>query len=184
MLQTAHPSTNGEKTKLKIIKPFKIGDLVEGTVIGTGRSAVYLDLGPQGTGIIYGREFLQEKGALKEGKPGEKVTTKIVDLENDQGYIELSLREAGRELTWDRLREKKESEEVFKVTIGGANKGGLLADLYVTQAFLPVSQLAQEHYPRVEDGDSSKILRALQAFMGLELEVQIFDLDPKEEKII
>jgi small subunit ribosomal protein S1 len=168
----------------EIMKPFRLGDLVEGTVLGIGRSAVYFDLGPQGTGIIYGREFLQEKGTLKDVKPGEKVTAKIVELENEHGYIELSLKEAGRELTWDRLKEKKNSEEVFKVKIVGANKGGLLADLYGTQAFLPVSQLAQEHYPRVEDGDSSKILRALQNFMGLELEVQIFDLDPREGKII
>ena len=173
-----------EKSRFDLVKPFRIGDLVEGTVIGIGRSSVYLDLGPQGTGIIYGREFLEEKAALKDVKPDEKIVAKIVDLENDEGYIELSLREAGRELTWDKLKEKKEKEEVFKVKIIGANKGGLLANLHGTQAFLPVSQLAQEHYPRVEDGDSSKILRALQAFIGQELELQIFDLDPREGKVI
>jgi len=177
-------ATTLEKPKLQGIKPFRAGDLVEGPVIGIGRSAVYLDLGPQGCGVIYGREFLEEKSSLKDVNIGEKVTAKIVELENEHGYIELSLKEAGRELTWDRLKEKKESQEVFKVKINGANKGGLLADLYGTQAFLPVSQLTQEHYPRVEDGDSSKILQALQNFMGQELEVQIFDLDPKEEKII
>ena len=173
-----------EKSRFDLVKPFRIGDLVEGTVIGIGRSSVYLDLGPQGTGIIYGREFLEEKAALKDVKPDEKIVAKIVDLENDEGYIELSLREAGRELTWDKLKEKKEKEDVFKVKIIGANKGGLLANLHGTQAFLPVSQLAQEHYPRVEDGDSSKILRALQAFIGQELELQIFDLDPREGKVI
>lgn len=166
------------------MRPFKVGDLIEGEVIGIGRSAVFLNLGPQGTGIIFGREFLEEKSALKEIKPGEKILAKIVDLENDEGYIELSLKQAGRELTWDRLKEKKEKEEVFQVKVVGANKGGLLAELYGAQAFLPVSQLSQEHYPRVEDGDATKILRALQEFMGKELEVQIFDLDPKEEKII
>lgn len=184
MLKTINPPLVGEKPRLDLVKPFRIGDLVEGQVLGIGRSAVYLDLGPQGTGIIYGREFLEEKAALKEVTPGEKIVAKIVDLENDEGYIELSLREAGRELTWDKLKEKKEKEEVLKVKIIGANKGGLLANLHGTQAFLPVSQLAQEHYPRVEDGDSSKILRALQAFIGQELELQIFDLDPREGKVI
>ena len=157
---------------------------MEGPVIGIGRSAVYLDLGPQGCGVIYGREFLEEKSSLKDVKIGEKVTAKIVDLENEHGYIELSVKEAGRELTWDRLKEKKESQEVFKVKINGANKGGLLAELYGQQAFLPVSQLSQEHYPKVEDGDGTKILRALQEFMGKELEVEILDIDHKEGKII
>ena len=173
-----------EKNKTEILKPFKIGDLLEGSVIGIGRSAVYIDLGPQGTGIIYGREFLEEKSVLKEVNVGEKILAKIVDVENDKGYVELSVKEAGREVTWDQLKEKKEKEEVITAKIIGANKGGLLTELHGIQAFLPVSQLSQEHYPRVEDGDSSKILQALQKFMGKELEVQIFDLDPKEQKII
>ena len=49
---------------------------------------------------------------------------------------------------------------------------------------MPVSQLSSEHYPRVEGGDSTKILRELQKFIGQELEVKIFDLDPKENKLI
>lgn len=165
-------------------KPLRIGDIVEGTVIGTGRSAVYLDLGPQGTGIIYGREFLDMKSSLKHLQIGDRIAGKIVELENDEGYIELSLKEAGKELTWDKLQEKRDKEELLQVKVTGANKGGLLAEVLGVPAFLPVSQLSQEHYPKVEDGDSTKILLALQKFMGKELEVQIFDLDPADQKII
>ncbi|MDP2734789.1 MAG: S1 RNA-binding domain-containing protein, partial [bacterium] len=173
-----------KQEKMDMLKPFRVGDIVEGTVIGIGRSAVYLDLGPQGTGVIFGKEFLEEKERLKGVKMGDTIASKIVELENDEGYVELSLREAGRELTWGKLKELKTSEELLKVKVVGANKGGLLADVFNIQAFLPVSQLAQEHYPKVEDGDQQKILQALQAFMGEELEVEIFDLDPKEGKII
>ena len=170
--------------KTDVLRLFRIGDIVEGQIIGTGRSSVYLNLGPQGTGIIFGREFQEEKDQLKGVKVGDTVAAKIVELENDDGYIELSMREAGQELTWGKLKEQKAAEELIKVKIVGANKGGLLADIFGMQAFLPVSQLSQEHYPKVEDGDSAKILQALQAFMGEELEVEIFDLDPKEGKII
>jgi len=170
--------------KLGMLRPFRVGDIVEGIVIGIGRSSVYLNLGPRGTGIIFGREFLEEKDQLKGVEKGDTVAAKIVELENEDGYIELSLREAGRELTWEKLKEQKAAEGLLKVKIVGANKGGLLADVFGMQAFLPVSQLSQEHYPKVEDGDSTKILQALQAFMGEELEVEIFDLDPKEGKII
>lgn len=173
-----------KQTKPDIIKPFRAGDIVEGKVVGTGRSAVYFDLGPQGTGIIYGKEFLDEKTRLKGVKVGDIVSAKITDLENEDGYIELSMKEAGRELTWDILKNSKDKEELIKVKIVGANKGGLLAEIQGEQAFLPVSQLSQEHYPKVEDGDSGKILQALQKFMGEELEVEIFDLDEKDGKII
>ncbi|MDA1337625.1 MAG: S1 RNA-binding domain-containing protein [bacterium] len=170
--------------KMELFRPFRIGDIVEGQVIGIGRSSVYLNLGPQGTGIIFGREFKEEKEQLKGVKVGDSVAAKIVEIENEEGYVELSLREAGRELTWEKLKEQKATEGLLKVKVVGANKGGLLADVFGVQAFLPVSQLSQEHYPKVEDGDASKILTALQAFMGEELEVEIFDLDPKEGKII
>ena len=169
---------------IEMSKPMRVGDIVEGIVVGTGRSAVYLDLGSQSTGLIYGREFLDEKSALRRLKIGDRVAGKITELENDEGYIELSLKEAGKEITWEKLQEKKDKEELLQVTVIGANKGGLLTDVLGIPAFLPVSQLSQEHYPKIEDGDSTKILLALQKFMGKELEVQIFDLDPTDQKII
>jgi small subunit ribosomal protein S1 len=167
-----------------LMKPAKVGEIAQGKIIGFGRASVFVDLGAIGTGIIYGREFYQARDELKKMKVGDKISAKIVDLENEQGYIELSLREAGKEISWADLKTKKENGETINVKILGANKGGLLAEVAGIQGFLPVSQLSQEHYPRVEGADKTKILRELQKFVGQILEVKIFDLDPKEEKLI
>jgi len=167
-----------------LLKPPKIGEIVEGKVVAKERSGLYLDLGAIGTGIIYGREFSEAKRILKDLEIGDSVFAKIVDLENEDGYIELSISEAGRELTWENLKQKKEKEEIIPVKIIGANKGGLLAEISGISGFLPVSQLSGEHYPKVENGETTKILRELQKFIGQELEVQIFDLDQKSEKLI
>ncbi len=166
------------------LKPPKIGEIVKGKIIGSGKSKVFLDLGPLGSGIIYGKEFYDVKSLLKSFKIGDEIFVKIVDLENEEGYLELSLNQAGKELAWDTLKSKKEKNESLVVKFLGANKGGLLAEVSNIPAFLPVSQLSSEHYPRVEGGDSAKILRELQKFIGQELEVKIFDLDPKENKLI
>jgi small subunit ribosomal protein S1 len=165
-------------------KPPKVGEIVKGKIIGTGKSKVFLDLGPLGSGIIYGKEFYDAKAILRGFKIGDEIFVKIIDLENEEGYLELSLSQAGRELAWDTLKSKKEKNESIIVKFSGANKGGLLTEVSGIPAFLPVSQLSSEHYPRVEGGDSSKILRELQKFIGQELEVKIFDLDPKEGKLI
>jgi len=170
--------------KNNLIKPAQIGKIVEGKVIGKARSAIFLDLGPIGTGIIYGKEFQESKEALKGLKIGETLFAKIVDLENDQGYIELSLSQASDELTWEKLRQTKEKGETIIVKISGANKGGLLAEVFDVPAFLPVSQLLPENYPRVEKGDTSKIIKELQKFIGQDMEVKVFDLDPREGKLI
>ncbi|MDD4467374.1 MAG: S1 RNA-binding domain-containing protein, partial [Candidatus Pacebacteria bacterium] len=44
--------------------------------------------------------------------------------------------------------------------------------------------LSAQNYPKVEGGDNQKILKALQKFVGKEMEVKIFDLDQKENKLI
>ncbi|KPJ55225.1 30S ribosomal protein S1 [Parcubacteria bacterium DG_72] len=170
-------------TKNKL-RPLKVDEIVQGKVIDTGKASVFLDLGAWGTGIIFGKEFYEAKDKLKELKIGDSVFVKIIGLEDENGYIELSLTQAGKELAWDQLKQKKEKEEIIKVKILGANKGGLLAKVFDIPAFLPVSQLSQVNYPKVEGGDSAKILKALQKFIGREMEVKVFDFDPKEEKLI
>jgi small subunit ribosomal protein S1 len=166
------------------LKPIKIGQIVEGEVLGRGKSSLFLDLGPFGTGIIYGREFYNAKEELKDLEKGDKLSAKVIDLDNEEGYIELSASRASKELAWENLKQKKESGEILKVKIKGANRGGLLTKVSNIPAFLPVSQLSNEHYPRVEGGNAEKILKALQDFVGKTLEVKIFDLSQKEEKLI
>lgn len=166
------------------LKPPVIGKIVEGKVLSKEKNTLFLDLGPIGTGIIYGKEFLTAKEKLKDLKPGDKILAKIIDLENEEGYIELSVSEASKELTFEILKQKKERKEILKVKILGANKGGLLTEVLGIPAFLPVSQLSPEHYPKVEGGEKTKILRELQKFIGKELEVQILSLSPSDQQVI
>jgi small subunit ribosomal protein S1 len=166
------------------IKPAQVGKIVEGKIVGHARSAVFLDLGPMGTGIIYGREFQQAKDEIKNLKIGDSFFAKIIDLENEDGYIELSLSQASDELTWERLREQKDKGEILKVKITSVNKGGLVAEVFGIPAFLPVSQLMADNYPRVEKGEAAKIVQELQKFVDQEMEVKIFDLDSRQGKLI
>jgi small subunit ribosomal protein S1 len=172
-----------KKTK-DTVWPLNIGSTIEGKVIARDRSSLFIDLGAFGTGIIFGRDFYEAKSAIKNLKIGDKVFSKIVELENDNGYIELSLRDASKEMSWQKLEEFKEKGEILNVKITGVNKGGLLTSVDGIQAFLPVSQLAPEHYPRVADADKQKILKELQKFIGKNFEVKILDLMAEENKLI
>jgi len=170
--------------KSDTLKPPKIGEIVKGKIINKGNASVFLDLSPWGTGIIYGREFYESKDKLKDLKIGDIAFVKVIDLKNEDGYIEVSLNKAGEEIAYETLKEKKEKEETITVKIIGANKGGLLAKVFNIPAFLPVSQLSPKNYPKVKDGDAQEILKALQKFIGKEMEVKIFDFDPEQEKLI
>jgi len=167
-----------------LASPPKTGQTVDGRIIGTSHFAVYIDLGPIGVGIIYGKEYYSAKDALRHLGPGEKIKAKIVAVDNEDGYLELSLREAQREMGWENLREIEKNSETVVVNIAGANKGGLLAELEKIRGFLPLSQLSMKHYPRVQNGDTSEILKSLQQLVGQELRVKIIDVSPEENKLI
>ncbi len=162
----------------------KVGDVLEGTVIAKNRIEVQVDLGGVLVGAVRGRELFDDAMTFEKLKPGDQILASVLELENENGQVELSLRKAGRKKAWESIRELHGKGEVVSIKIIEANKGGLIAEFMGVQGFLPVSQLAPEHYPRVADGDKSLILDRLMKFIGTELTVKILDFDPAEEKLI
>lgn len=166
------------------IKVLKAGDMVEGKLISVGKNEVYVDLEGYGIGVVRGRELYDDEATLSALKPGDQIFVSVVDPENKDGIVELSLRQAGQERVWQTLREKMESKEVVRTKILEANKGGLMVEINNVTGFLPVSQLSLDHYPRVEDGDKNRILGVLQSYIGQLFDVQIITADAQEEKLI
>ena len=162
----------------------KAGDLVTGRVIDIGKNSIYLDLGILGTGIVMGREMKDGMGIADNLKKGDEVEASVLGLEDEDGYMELSLREAGYEKIWDELERKKKENEVIETKILAANRGGLMVEINGITGFLPVSQLSNENYPRVEDGDKNKILQLLNEFIDQTINVKVIDVNPEEEKLI
>jgi small subunit ribosomal protein S1 len=158
--------------------------LVEGPVISVEKSAVYVDLGPFGTGIIYGKEFLSARDVIKKINIGDSVTAKVVEKENDDGYVELSLQEARKALVWSEAEEAIKNKTSFDLPIKEANKGGLIIEWQGVKGFLPASQLKPEHYPRIEDGDKNKIFEELKKLVSTNITVSIIGAEPKEDKLI
>lgn len=164
--------------------PPKFGEVVEGKVLLKDKGSLYLDLGAQGTGIIWGKEFYDAKDALAGLKKGDRVLAKVINLENEEGYRELSPQQALQEVAMERLRRQKEENEIFEVEIKSCNKGGLLAEVEKMSAFLPASQLSPKNYPKVEGQNPDLIVKALQRIVGKKLKVRIVDLNLREKKII
>ncbi|MBI2035326.1 MAG: S1 RNA-binding domain-containing protein [Candidatus Liptonbacteria bacterium] len=164
------------------------GELTEAVLIEKAPREAYFDLGAFGTGMVFGLEYLNAKDVLKNLKVGDKVSAKIIALDGEGGYVELSLGAAEQEKVWDTVRELAKSGEVIAVKISGANSGGLMALINELKAFLPVSQLSNEHYPRIsaEANQNQKegILKELKKFVGEELKVKVIDANPRTQKLI
>ncbi|MDP1625205.1 MAG: S1 RNA-binding domain-containing protein [bacterium] len=164
--------------------PPNVGDLIEGSVIAIDKKGLFVDLPPFGTGIIYGREYMLARDVIKKINIGDRVSAKIVDASNKDGYIELSLKEARQALIWTEAEQAIVDKTILELPIKEANKGGLIIEWQGIQGFLPASQLKPEHYPRVQDGDKDSILVELKKLVGTRLAVSIIGAFPKEGKLI
>lgn len=167
-----------------IVSPPKAGELVEGTIIALVRGRLYVDLPPWGTGIIYGREYLNAADVLRKANPGDQISAKVVDPSGLEGYIELSLKEARQAAIWGEAEQAIVAESIYSLIVEEANKGGLILSWQGLKGFLPASQLSKEHYPRVPEGDKEKIFGELLKLVGTSLSVRIITADAKEGKLI
>lgn len=158
----------------------KTGDVVEGTITKVRKHEVWIDLGPCGVGVIMRREIAPGQ-AMEEGA---KVTVSVVDPEIEDGYALLSMKRAAKDRGWDDLQAIFDKQEIIDVTAYDANRGGLLVELDGIRGFLPVSQLAADHYPRVSGADKDEILQKLNSLVNIPLRVRILDADRKENKLI
>lgn len=160
------------------------GILVEGVVAAIWRNKIMVDLGGVATGIIAGQETQDSTGTIDSLNVGDKVSAYVLEEENEDGLVVLSLRKASQQKTWDKFIIAYQNAEAITVTANEANKGGLLLNIDGIKGFIPVSQLAPLHYPRVNGADSARILARLQKLIGVPLLVKIINLDKEGGKLI
>jgi len=156
------------------------GSVVEGTITSVKKHEVWVDLGANGTGVVLRRE-------IGHGQPlevGQPITVSVIDPEMEEGYALLSMKRAVKDRGWDELQRLFEAQETIEVMPYDANRGGLLVELEGIRGFLPVSQLAAGHYPRVSGADKDEILQKLNALVNNPLRVRILDVSRKDNKLI
>jgi small subunit ribosomal protein S1 len=162
----------------------KVNEMVTGLVVSVDKGAVRIDINGLMTGVVRGHELFSESSEFSRIKPGDEVSATVLEQENENGEMELSFRIAGVQRMWDRLAEYANDGVVLEAKIIRANKGGLMTQVDALTGFMPVSQLAPEHYPRVPGGDKNRILEHLQQLVGKVIQVKVIDANQKDEKLI
>lgn len=171
---------------LDLAEPVRVhsGEVIEATVITKSKSELWVDIVGRSTGYIPANEIGESNRLIHDIEVGDAVYASVIVPENDEGYTILSIKRAARDRVWLDLASQFESKASLQATVVEANAGGLLLDAGGVRGFLPVSQLAPEHYPRVAGGDRELILDKLSKFIGQELTVQVLDMNQIENKLI
>ena len=161
------------------IKELKTGDVVEGVVSSVRKHEVWIDLGANGVGVVMRREVGHNQLA-----EGQTITASVVEPELDEGHALLSMRRAAKDRGWDELQRVFDDQEIIEIIAYDANRGGMLVELEGIRGFLPVSQLAAEHYPRVSGADKDEILQKLNSLVNVPIKARVLDVSRKDNKLI
>lgn len=161
--------------------PIKSGELTEVTISQILKNKIIVDVRGLTLGMIPEQEFSPDVGELKVG---DKILVFVLTVENDDGYAILSLKRADKERVSRILQGKFNQGEALPIKVLDANKGGLICQFGEYEGFLPVSQLASSHYPKVASGSRDEILHRLKVLVGQTLQVKILNFEPTAGKLI
>ena len=111
--------------------------VVEGTVISTDKKEVVVSIGYKMDGIIPATEFRYNPDL----KVGDTVEVYVKSIEDKEGQLKLSHKEARLAKSWERINSALENEEIIQGFIKCRTKGGMIVDVFGIEAFLPGSQI-------------------------------------------
>jgi small subunit ribosomal protein S1 len=145
-------------------------EVVKGRVVKITEQNVIIDVSYKSEGIVPISEF--KDGENVTVKPGDEVDVYVKQLENSEGYVELSRADAVRMQTWDQIEAayKQGTNIVGRVT--DRIKGGLRVDIGGIQAFLPGSQV------------DIRPVRNLDSFRNKDIEVRVLKVNKKRGNIV
>ncbi|MDD6492017.1 MAG: S1 RNA-binding domain-containing protein [Firmicutes bacterium] len=150
------------------------GDVLQGTVIDVNEEEVTLDLKYYAQGIIKATDMSNDPGfSIKEDvQIGDVIEATVVRMDDGQGNILLSRKEANAVLAWDVLTQYMEEKKNLPVKIQEIVNAGAVAYLEGIRGFIPASQLALSY---VEE---------LEPYQGKKLTVRVITVDRDKEKLI
>jgi small subunit ribosomal protein S1 len=126
-----------EESYAASLKTLEENTLVKGTVVSMTSSDVVLNVGFKSDGLVAKSEFRDLEGL----KIGDVVDVYVVSTENLKGQLELSRKKAKLLSAWANIKAAYENDEIVKGLITTKTKGGLIADVFGLETFLPGSQI-------------------------------------------
>jgi small subunit ribosomal protein S1 len=157
------------------LRPLRVGETVEGTVAAVAGDEATVDLGDRPAGVIPQREAGSEHVRV-----GEHVIAVVIQAEDTDGRVVLSLRRARNHSQWARMEELQKSGKVIDAAVLEANRGGVVMDVGL-RGFVPLSQLVSIGAIDTREPGVPEPVRAL---VGKRLQVRVLEADPKRDRLI
>jgi small subunit ribosomal protein S1 len=158
----------------------KYGDSVDGTIVRVDRDEILVDIGSKSEGVVPGREMTslepEERAALAVG---DVLLVTVVQTEDAEGRIVLSIDKARQEKSWRALQISHDASEVIHAPVVNYNKGGLLVNLDGVRGFVPSSQVSS-----VSRGPEVQKQSDMARLVGQTLPLKVIEINRARNRLI
>jgi len=134
--------TKAEREKLEsayteTLKSVNEHEVIDGIVVGKNNREVIVNIGFKSDGVI----SLSELRYKTDLKVGDTIEVYVESQEDLSGQLILSHKKARTLRSWDRVNAAYDNDEIITGFVKSRTKGGLIADVFGIESFLPGSQI-------------------------------------------
>ena len=149
------------------------GDIIDGVVVRVDPDEVLVDVGSKSEGVISSRELgTRETGGGPDLHSGDHIKVFVLQPENEDGNVVLSLRRARAESVWLKAQDQQTTGEMVDAEVREQNKGGLIVNVLGLRGFLPTSQVSRTYSSNLQD------------LVGQRIGVKILEVNRKRNRLI
>jgi small subunit ribosomal protein S1 len=143
-------------------------EVVKGVVVAMTSKEVVVNIGFKSDGLVQLTEFRDYPNLAV----GDTVDVYVETQEDKNGQLILSHKRARALKSWDRINEALDKDEVIQGYVKCRTKGGLIVDVFGTEAFLPGSQI------------DVKPIRDYDVFVGKTMEFKVVKINNEFKNVV
>jgi small subunit ribosomal protein S1 len=126
------------------VQQFTKGQRVSAKLLSKSPTALIFDVGGKSEGIVKEKGYSDAKEFIEGLKEGDTVMVTVLVPETRDGITILALKDAMKDISWDKLGKAKKEGTEIPVLGKGVGASGFVVDVEGIEGFIPTSQMGRE----------------------------------------
>lgn len=158
------------------------GDVVEGVVVRIDKDGILVDIGTKSEGIVpsYETQSMSPE-ALQQVKVGDEILVYVLQPENQNGHVVLSLKRARAEQGWRIVQKRFDEGQTIEAEVTDFNRGGLIVSIDGVRGFVPISQVVGLRHDRIPEEELEKRMAAM---IGKRIPLKVIEVNRSRNRLI
>jgi small subunit ribosomal protein S1 len=158
------------------------GEIRTGMIASISPSQILVSIGAKSEGVVSGRELDQLTAEEREElKVGQEVHVFVINPEDENGNVVLSLKRAQEQISWENVEKLVAGDTVIDSKVIGFNKGGLIVGVEGLRGFVPSSQISAMRRSQ-STGETPE--QRWQKMIGQPISVRVIEVDRERRRLI